>query len=118
MKTSEVLKRAKKHLSRKYREGVCSAVWKATYESNVPSFRASDVTRMISDRIKPFGYASKWLAWRMAVGYTMPRSEFRIPGSKAQAIYDWLDKYTPKDIQAWRHAWLDSMITEFEAKGD
>jgi hypothetical protein len=118
MKTSKVLKRAKKQLSRKYREGVCNSV-RAAKSNEAGEDKAFEVRQMIAKRVRPFTFASRWLAWRMVFGEKMPISEAAIPLSKVEALNHWIRNCTTaKDIQAWRHAWLDNMIAEFEAKGD
>jgi EAL domain-containing protein (putative c-di-GMP-specific phosphodiesterase class I) len=118
MKTSIILRKAKRHLSRTSREGVCSAVWTLSSRERIPLSKLKPVTQMITQRIKPFTYASAWLAWRMTQGYQMPHSEFYTTSGANNEIHEWLRKQGAAAVQEWRHAWLDQMIAEFEAKGD
>ena len=118
MKTSTILTRAKRHLSRTTRVGLCSAVWELNHNNGIALHKLTPVTNMIAKRIKPFTYASSWLAWRMTQGYRLPPSEFRIPHGVYHELHDWLSAQGAHAIQDWRHRWLDQMIAEFKAKGD
>ena len=69
---------------------VCRAVENANGESKSVTHLISD---MIHDRISPFASVEVWLG-----------NEANIPR----------EKLTRKNLQAYRHAWLDSLIKEFE----
>lgn len=104
-KTSTILKKAKKKMSNHLLQGICSAV----AFSDVPIGYKLKVQKMICKRILPYAYAHDWLASKMT---TAPK------GQKAQAMREWIYNQRARDIQAWRHQWLDMMIQEFLDKGD
>lgn len=111
MKTSTVLKKAKKQLSKDYKMGICRAV------GNTDA-KWKDVDRiqlMIGDRLGGWAYAHNWLGHQVLY----PNVDFgKLNNRQFRHIHDWSLSESEKDIQAWRHAWLDRMIAEFEAKGD
>jgi hypothetical protein len=108
MKTSKILKRAKKHLATDYKMGICRAV-SGSY------WYVDRVQAMISRRLDGWAYANDWLGHQVL----FPEVDFdNLTSAQFHSIYNWSKMASAKDIQAWRHAWLDRMIAEFEAKGD
>jgi len=117
MKTSEVLRIAKDYLPNDCRIGICSALDDARYANSITTRDADKVKTIVTDRIEPFGYATTWLAWQM-VFKDKPVGTNGI-SQRAWAMLDkWHAKHSAQSKQAWRHAWVDQMIKEFEAKGD
>lgn len=112
MKTSEVLKHAKQRLAEKHtdrydssREGrdkfICIAIMNA--ERNVKHITVEDARRckkMIESRLEGNDTLEGWLC-----------SKNCLPDD------GWTDEHKDR-IQQHRHAWLDMLIAEFEAKGD
>jgi hypothetical protein len=112
MKTSEVFKRAKQHLAMDYSETcnapskekfICIAITTAAaHTKRITAKDAERCTGIVGSRIGRAYTMEGWLADRGC----MPHDYFQI-------------SRTAKDrIQAHRHAWLDSLIAEFEARGD
>jgi hypothetical protein len=112
MKTSEVFKRAKRCLAMDYSETcntptkekfICIAITTAAaYTKRMTSRDIERCTGIVESRLEYAATLGGWLADR---------------GCVARDYY--LTERTTKDrIQAHRHAWLDSLIAEFEAKGD
>ena len=110
MKTSEILRRTKKELSKKTLQGVCLALWKT---SGVPYSSLCRVQTMINARIGGSIYATVWLAQQVLFG-----NKRRLPKDWYITRNQWLRDQKDKDIQAWRHRWVDSMIAEFKSNGD
>lgn len=115
MKTSVILKAAKRSLSKERFQGICSALQYCDGVTGAGQVRVMD---MVSDRIEPFAYATDWLAWQIVVGKSSPLKRSRRAREYLQRSNDWLNKQSTAALQKWRHAWLDQMIAEFEAKGD
>ena len=113
MKTSTVLKRAKRHLAKNCREldytfkesFICYSISSAT-DNGVSDTTADRVVTMVQERLAPHATLDTWLD--------------RNHGINRVGCYDLGDTRTAylNKIQATRHAWVDSMIEEFEAKGD
>jgi len=110
MKTSEVFTRAKQHLAKDYEETrndcgkekfICLAISTSQRKTNMSIEDAARCEHMVSSRLG-FEYTLEgWLTVRGCIPV------------------DFLTDYAAQDrIQAHRHAWIDSMITEFEAQGD
>ena len=119
MKTSKVLRHAKKHLLTTFRMGICHAISDAYYYSNVPVKDRERVMDLIAERIAPFAYATQWLAWQeLYKKEKYPHNYYDIHRVKLNAIEVWQCRQRVEDTQAWRHAWLNQLIAEFEAKGD
>ncbi len=110
MKTSDVLVLAKQRLSHTYNQGICSAI----IDSN-PSFGKS-VVKMIGSRLGKFIYAPNWLGAQVLFGQGSTGD--KLSDVDYSLIHKWRSQQRISDIQAWRHAWLDQLIAEFQAKGD
>jgi len=111
MKTSKVLKKAKKHLAENHIDLVAS--YKASFicyaiaDTDKVSQRDADrVRNMVQERLAPYATLEGWLSKKHRV---------KLIGWNDSDIK--VNAYKDK-MQATRHAWIDSMITEFEAKGD
>ena len=114
MKTSDILIRAKKFLAAgidDFEKGskktycICFAVDEAARDRSVITIDECAATKqMISSRLGSYSTLGSWLE-----GY-----------HKITAVRDTQVGYTEyrNKLQATRHAWLDSMIAEFQAKGD
>jgi hypothetical protein len=111
MKTSEVFTRAKQHLAKDFKETlngsgkekfICIAITVAA--ANCKRITDKDVERcedVIKSRMDGEYTLEGWLTVRGCIPV------------------DFLTAYAAQDrIQAYRHAWIDSMIAEFEAQGD
>lgn len=110
MKTSEILRLTKQGLSKKELHGVCTAMWSTCV---APYKDLQRVQKMIDERIGGSGYATYWLAFEVLFG-----NKKRLPKHWFLTRTQWVKAQKPKDLQAWRHRWVASMITEFKAKGD
>lgn len=104
MKTSEILRKAKKYLwngtsKTVSREALCLALWDAACLST-PADRAriGKVMNRISRALHKQSYVHGWLV------------------AKGHATYAQINN--PKLIQAYRHRWLNALIAEYERKGD
>lgn len=102
MKTSTLLRKAKKYLPRDRRYPICYAIAEASYFCHDSDAAHEKSTDAIESRIHPFSMATHWLASKMV----------------KERLGDWVHAQDPKAIQAWRHAWVDQLIVEFKAKGD
>lgn len=115
MKTSEVLRHAKRHLAPSHNgtynyttktgaeKFICIAIMTAAEVTK--RITAYDVKRckdMIASRLEGFDTLEGWLQYK---GY-LPKE------------LSWVDHATRDRIQQHRHAWLDMLITEFKSKGD
>lgn len=119
MKMSKVLSLAKKKLPTAYRVGICGAIYDAYYHSRVPLRDRTRAEALISERLGPFAYATQWLAWQVLYpDAPIPTSYYDVEYKKANAMDRWMCAQETTKIQSWRHAWLDQMIAEFQAKGD
>ena len=108
MKTSELLKEAKKNLW----DGngqlinawapVCSAVKhtgsRLENRGHKVKNKHAQVCRRIADSLAPHHYVTQWLHYHAGV--------------PAEHLAN------HKDVQAYRHRWLDSLIAEYETQGD
>lgn len=107
MKTSKVLKIAKQWLSPfpyEYdgkEKFICIAIQQACAEDAVPVPAAARCTNEIQRRLDDAYTLERWLRLR---GY-LPEKFLH-------------DSKLMQRIQDHRHAWLDSMIAEYEAQGD
>ena len=81
---------------------ICDAISKAYYEEEITRKAMRTATALVTKRISPSGSVGQWL--QANVGY---RVKF---GKGHNAYY--------KQVQAYRHRWLDALIEEFNAKGD
>jgi hypothetical protein len=114
MKTSEVFKQAKQHLAKDFEETrndkekfICIAITAAA--AHCERITKEDVERcaeMVESRLEGAYTLEGWLNDRGCV----PEYELCDRTTK--------DRTTKDRIQAHRHAWLDLLIAEFEAKGD
>ncbi len=101
-KTSEVFRVAKTYLNRgdQYKtDYICVAIGHAE-EDNRVTWRASMRARqVIGSRLQDNATVTSWLKDR---GYIPMRQ----------------DPFNHKQVQKYRHRWLNALIKEFEAKGD
>jgi hypothetical protein len=113
MKTSEVLKHAKRYLAKSYagtynyvhdtynEKFICIAIMTAaTQTKRIPVKDIERCKDMIESRLEGADTLEGWLNYK---GYLPTCS---------------LDTDTRNRIQQHRHAWLDLLIAEFESKGD
>lgn len=111
MKTSRVLTLAKQHLSRHHLDIVhkeryiCLAITAAVRLDKIPLGSAQRVKKVVEGRLHPYATLSSWL-----------QAKHGIDG-RINSIYSKVVEYR-NQLQATRHAWVDSMIAEFQAKGD
>lgn len=109
MKTSEVFKLAKQHLSTTgdwFAPGssyICIAIENSTQDND---WDAGEKARaIVQQRLGEYYTFEDWLHKEHGI--------HRGPYVKAGTVRQFRDK-----VQATRHAWLDSMIQEFAAQGD
>jgi hypothetical protein len=112
MKTSDVLVLAKQRLAYTINQGICSAI----INSDVSWVKTEPVVEMIGSRLNGFAFASDWLGAQVLFGQGC--SMVDLSSMQYKQIREWRDQQKEWDIQAWRHAWLDQLIAEFQAKGD
>jgi hypothetical protein len=103
MKTSEILKEAKKKLWNGDRRTLRNHRYKYVcyvIEDNFPkNSKAKAVTKRIARSLgADYLSVATWL------------------GNNGYASWDDMEK--PKIMQAYRHRWLDALISEYESKGD
>lgn len=111
MRTSELLKKAKKHLWNGRGEtpycgvGLCSAIYMARFRNTNlahPDHKIHKVAGSVAVRIaKALGKNSFVQQWLVA---------------KKHATLEQV--HNPKLMQAYRRRWLDALIAEYESKGD
>jgi hypothetical protein len=77
-----------------------------------------EVGNLINARIEPYPFATYWLAWRVVAPRYRAKDFANWPKTVNDRILYWVDTQPVADLQAWRHAWLDELIKEFESKGD
>lgn len=119
MKMSKVLSLAKKQLATTHSMGLCHAIINAYYHSSVSLRDRTRAEALIEERLGPFAYATQWLAWRVLYpDAPLPTNYYDINRKQLDAMERWMYKQKRPEIQAWRHAWLDQLIAEFQAKGD
>lgn len=115
MKTSTLLKLAKKHLDRGAKDRdpsddrriyICHAIQVVADKSDSMALRivARATMRMIENRLAPFCDLKVWLDNVHGIS---------CPSYWSEGHAEFIGK-----LQATRHAWVDSMIAEFQAKGD
>jgi hypothetical protein len=110
MKTSEVFKRAKQHLAKDYDETcnapskekfICIAITTAAAHSKrITNEDVERCTEVVESRLEGVYTLEGWLVDRGCI-----------------PEYGLCERTTKDRIQAHRHAWLDLLIAEFEAKG-
>ena len=112
MKTSEAFKQAKQCLKPIGHTGyICHALAEAAYGRSVLTVGTGDGWKNIRTTRKPgFKTAIKVITDR--IGSDAPLESWLIDNG----IEYW--KQEPEQMRAYRHRWLDSLIAEFEAKGD
>jgi hypothetical protein len=111
MKTSEVFTRAKQHLAKDYDE-TCNSPTKEKFICIAITTAAAYTKRMTSVDIER---CAKIVASRLEHDYTL---EGWLESRGCLNSYFLCDRATKDRIQAHRHAWVDMLIAEFEAKGD
>lgn len=120
MKTSEALKLAKQFLAKNYDElnrygdapeaFVCMAVAEAGCRCLISIDVEARIRQHISGLIYPFETFECWLR----ANHNISRPKY--VGREEQYCID-VRQFEDK-LQATRHAWVDSMIAEFQTKGD
>ena len=123
MKKSELLRVAKKELSWVNPMGLCQAIGVTAHKLACVGaiLTANELEVLIEHRIQPFAYAHSWLGWKMTYPQYKLKDLEKWPSSVWDKACDWgndVRNNNPMGLQAWRHAWLDKLIAEFEAKGD
>ena len=101
-KTSEVFRVAKTYLNRGDQDKtdyICAAIGDAEWNKLVTSKAADRARKVIGLRLYDNATVTSWLKDR---GYIPMRQ----------------DPYNNKQVQRYRHRWLNALIKEFEAKGD
>jgi hypothetical protein len=111
MKTSEVFKRVKEHLAKDLHEAynrsgkekfICIAITTAAaHTKRITEEDRSRCTAIVESRLEGTYTMEGWLVDRGCI-----------------PEYELCDRATKDRIQAHRHAWVDMLIAEFEAKGD
>lgn len=109
MKLSAVFLKAKDHLSKECLQGICTAI-----ENAVGHRTAARAKQIISQRLNGWAYAPSWLASTIVHGSAV--HPHNVTDKQFAEIRVWRQKQKDKDIQAWRHAWLDQLIAEFKEK--
>lgn len=112
MKTSTVLKRAKSILANSDSEMryttkqgfICYCIYNVTYKKNRKE--GERVATIMQDRLYPHATLENWLQGN----HRIRKVRFTAKQHKYTAYRD--------KVQQTRHAWIDSMIKEFTAKGD
>lgn len=99
-KTSAILKEARRSLKQKHTRYICTAI---SGMHDLPWERRQEVRQMIMKRLKPFPTYEDWLARRHPDFAASKGINRRSEGGAGRE---------------GRLQWLDSMIKEFEAKGD
>ena len=118
MKTSAILRRAKRALPRHTRSGICGTLAGLSFSRIIGGDDLTRVRHLIEDRIEPFAYAHDWLAWTIAVKKPVPKRFTSISNKQWAEVQNWIYAQTIDSIQQWRVEWLERMAVEFEAKGD
>jgi hypothetical protein len=101
-KTSEVFRVAKTYLNRGDQDKtdyICVAIGHAQWDKLVTNKAADRARQVIGSRLQDNVSVTEWLKDR---GY-VPRTQ---------------SPYNNKQVQRYRHRWLNALIKEFEAKGD
>ena len=114
MKTSAVLKKAKRYLAKSRNDHqstdkesfICYSITSAAYSGSVSDKDSDRVQKLVQDRLSPHATLETWL-----------EKVHHIPRVYYDAGFSEIGKYADK-LQTTRHAWINSMIEEFEAKGD
>ena len=114
MKTSKALEHAKKYLAKNRteidvnykKEYICFSLNAAHHHGKVGFDDVCRINGMISDRLGDYSTLENWLA---------EEHDIQEPGWDA-ALSEQV-AFVHK-LQETRHAWIDSMIAEFAAKGD
>jgi hypothetical protein len=110
MKTSEAFRQAKQCLKPIGQAGyICHALAEAAYGRSVIN-AGFDWHAIYNTRRSGFKTAIKVIADR--IGSDAPLETWL----EQQGVSYW--RHDPDQMEAYRHRWLDSLIAEFEAKGD
>ncbi len=112
MKLSQVFRGAKKHLAMNPAEEragktefICYAIDRVW--TGLAAWQANAARRVISERLEGYRTATDWLLEMAGVDAELLRPKISADSG-----------YSVPHVQKWRQAWLDSLIAEFEAKGD
>jgi L-amino acid N-acyltransferase YncA len=81
---------------------ICDAIRKAYYEEEITRKAMRTATKLIMTRLGPCVSVGQWLDQN--VGY-------RVRFGKGHNAYH-------KQVQAYRHRWLDALIIEYSSQGD
>jgi hypothetical protein len=101
-KTSEAFRVAKNYLNKGNQDKtdyICAAIGDAEDDKLVTIKAANHARWVIGSRLRDNATVTSWLKEQ---GF-IPRYQ---------------NSYNNKQVQAYRHRWLDALIKEFEAKGD
>ncbi len=109
MKTSNVLKRTKKYVAKGVYGThdtsvyICHALELAYSSGRIGLSDCHEVRDIVQERLGKCNSLEQWLRWQ----------GIQRPSYGPKSIKEYCIK-----VQATRHAWIDSMIAEFQAKGD
>jgi len=120
-KPSMLLHAAKHELSWLNPMGLCQAIGIAAHKMGCIGavLAANEFEAEIEERLYPFAYAHSWLGWRMTYPQYKAKDNEKWPRRVWDKAYNWgndCKEYNPQALQAWRHAWLDKLIAEYERK--
>ena len=110
MRTSEVLKHAKRYLAKDYSETcntgkekfICIAIYTAAaHTKRITDRDVERCRKIVESRLEGKETIESWLVTRGCI-----------------PEYSICDRAIKDRIQQHRHAWLDLLIAEFESKGD
>ena len=111
MKLSQVFRKAKANLSHHYANGICTAI---DDSDDVNKQSKSRAKKIVQGRINGWSYATSWLASTVIHGTAL--SPDTATDDQFNEVTRWKASQSRKALQAWRHAWLDQLIAEFEEK--
>jgi hypothetical protein len=118
MKTSKALKHAKEYLAKNYAEVdsaekdqfICWAVSEAQRRRFITDRTEANIKRIIQDRLNAGKVRCTTLETWLSVNHGIEHPHYDASENAKR-------RYVNK-IQRTRHAWIDSLIAEFAAKGD
>ena len=118
MKTSTVFEHAKRYLAKNYAEidneekeqFICWAISEARIRRLINDRTESNVKRIIQDRLN----AGKIRCFTLETWLDANHGIKTLRGDTSERA----ERSYVNKMQRTRHAWVDSMIAEFEAKGD
>ena len=111
MKLSQVFSKAKANLDHQYPHGICTAIDDTNDVDEQSKARAKEI---IHSRINGGSHATSWLASTVIHGTAL--SPDTATDDQFDEVARWKVSQSREALQAWRHAWLDQLITEFKEK--